>query len=191
VEQDLPIPSGGGVPAGNNTGGVLGSADGRYHFYVVEPGSARLGVTSPQPGYLSWPTEPPGTEPITVTTVPITVPIPAGLANAVVSYTIRMPGFILHQGTLTPAGSTFTIVYDPLALHQDFPNLDLTAKEANVPGLADPVLITFLLSGDQGGQPVHRAGAVFLDGDEVQIPGLSMGQSIYLPAVLRNYAAGP
>jgi hypothetical protein len=190
VEQDSSIPSG-GTPAGNNTGGVLGSADGRYHFYVVEPGSARLGVTSPQPGYLSWPMGGISGEPITVTTVPITVPIPAGLANAVVSYTIRMPGFILEEGTLTPAGSTFTIVYDPLALHQDFPNLDLKAKDASVPGLTDPVLITFLLSGEQGGQRVHRAGTVFLDGDEVHTLALTPDQRVYLPVVLRDHAGEP
>jgi hypothetical protein len=118
-----------------------------------------------------------------VTAVPITVPVPSGLANAAVSYTIRMPGFILDEGTVTPSGDSFTLVFDPLALHQDFPNLDLTAKDANVPGLTDSVLITFLLSGERGGQKLYQAGAVFLDGDEVQTPGT---RSVYVPLVLRG-----
>jgi hypothetical protein len=118
-----------------------------------------------------------------VTAVPIEVPIPSGLTNPVVSYTIRMPGFILHEGTLIPSGDTFAIIYDPVALHQDYPNLDLRAKDASVAGLADPVLISFLLFGEQGGHPVHRAGAVFLDGDEVQMPATRF---VHLPVVLRN-----
>jgi hypothetical protein len=122
-----------------------------------------------------------------VTTVPINVAIPPNLGGAVVSYTIRMPGFILEQGTITPSGSMFSITYDPLTLHQDFPNLDLMAKDANQPGLADPVLITFLLSGEQGGQDVHLAGAVFLNGEEVQIPEGALGHLIYLPTILRDY----
>jgi hypothetical protein len=186
VEQDMPIPSG-GIPVGNNTGSVLGSAGGRYYFYVVDPDSPRLPVISPQPGYLSWPVDPFSGKVITVTTVPINVAIPPNLGGAVVSYTIRMPGFILEQGTITPSGSTFSIVYDPLTLHQDFPNLDLMAKDANQPGLADPVLITFLLSGEQDGQDVYLAGAVFLSGEEVQIPEGALGHLVYLPTVLRNY----
>jgi hypothetical protein len=78
VVHDGPIPSG-GTPTTNNTGGVLGSANGRYHFYVVEADSPPLGVISPQPGYLDWPVEPVSGKPITVTAVPIVVAAPPGL----------------------------------------------------------------------------------------------------------------
>jgi hypothetical protein len=188
--HDQPVPSTGLIPADRDTGGVLGSADGRYRFYVVEKEMPRLQVLSPQPGYLTWPMDEITQEPITVTAVPITVSIPADLSNIVVSYTIRMPGFMLEQGSLTPSGSTFTIVYDPLALHQDFLNLDLKAKDANWPGLTDPVLVTFLLSGEQGGHKVHQAGAVFFDGEEVQMLSVPPPRYlVYLPVVLRDQTA--
>jgi hypothetical protein len=186
VAHNEVVPSTGLAPSTHNTGGVLGSLDGRYHFYVVEKDSSRLSVVSPQPGYLTWPTDPVTLRPITVTAVPITVSIPSGLTNVVVSYTVRMPGFILEEGTFTPSGNTFTITYDPLALHQDFPNLDLIAKDANQPGLADPVLIAFLLSGEKDGQEVHRAGAVFLNGEEVQMPETTVNHFVYLPLILRD-----
>jgi len=164
VEHDRPV-STGLAPTAYNTGGVLGSADGRYRFYVVPEGSTSLPIVSPEPGFLSWPEE-------EVTAVPITVSLPSGLADdAVVSYTIRMPGFILEEGVITPAGDTVTITYDPVALHEDFPNLDLKAKLADRPGLTDPVLITFLLAGRHSDGSVQRAGVVFLEGEEVFIGG--------------------
>jgi hypothetical protein len=179
VLHDQIVPSTGLVPAANNTGGVLGSADGRYHFYVVEPDSPRLNVLSPQPGFLQWPGDP-----MTVTVVPINVLVPAGVTNAVVSYTIRMPGFILEQGTIIPAGNTFTILYDPIALHQDFPNLDLKPKDGGRPGLTDPVLISFLLAGESGGVPIAFAGTVFLDGEEVHVIEAPVLRS-YLPLIVK------
>jgi hypothetical protein len=97
-----------------------------------------------------------------------------------------MPGFILDTGTLTPTGNTFTIDFDPLALHQEFPNLDLKAKDAIWPGLSDPVLISFLLSGDHAGERVHRAGALFLNGDEAHPMASAQLYSVYLPASMRN-----
>jgi hypothetical protein len=187
VVHDTPIPSG-GTPSAHNTGTVLGTADGRYDFYVVDRDSPRLGIVAPRPGYLSWPTAPGSSTPITVTQVPVVAPVPAGLSNVSVSYTIRMPGYILEQDHLTPTGSTFTIPYDPLALHDDYPNLDLKGRDADQPGLADPVLISFLLSGRQAGHQHYYAGALFLNGDDVQIPGASppsAGHLIYLPLVQR------
>jgi hypothetical protein len=186
VVHDKSIPSGGTPDLDYSTGGVLGSADGTYHFYAVFGDEPCLPVLSPRPGFLDWPADPGTGEPVTVTSVPIVAPVPAGLTGVEVAYTVRMPGFILVQDTILPTGSSFTIDYDPVALHQDFPNLDLTDKEAGWAGLADPVLISFLLSGQQEGLPVHRAGAVFLDGDEVQASGCVLSHQIYLPLVLKG-----
>ncbi|MBN1810353.1 MAG: hypothetical protein JXA14_00800 [Anaerolineae bacterium] len=180
VEHDRPVPSTGLAPAGHNTGSVLGAVGGRYEFYVVQGDTPCLPVLSPHPGFLTWPTDP-----ITVTAVPIEVSLPADLSNIQVSYTIRMPGVILDEGALVPSGHTFTIPYDPLALHQDFPNLDLKDREEYRNGLADPVLISYLVAGDQaGGGRVHLAGAVFLDGEEVFVQ--CAAQRVYLPLVLRD-----
>jgi hypothetical protein len=190
VTHDVAIPAG-GTPTGFNTGGVLGSADGRYHFYVVEPGSPRVPIFSPQPGFLTWPRDPDSQEIIGVTAVPIRALIPSELTDVVISYTIRMPGFILEEGTIIPSGGAFTILYDPPALHQDFPNLDLTARYASQPGLADPVLVSFLLTGFDGPQQVHQAGAVFFDGEEVHTFAINLDNAVYLPLVLRQHTSGP
>jgi hypothetical protein len=92
---------------------------------------------------------------------------------------------------LVPSGGTFTIDYDPPALHQDFPNLDLTAKYTNQPGLTDPVLVTFLLTGFDGLHQVHRAGAVFFDGEEVHTLAITLDNTVFLPLVLRQHIEGP
>jgi hypothetical protein len=97
-----------------------------------------------------------------------------------------MPGFIMEEGTLFPAGGSFTITYDPVDLHHDFPNLDLVAKYAAHPGLADPVLVTFLLTGYDGPQLVHRAGAVFFDGEEVHTLAITLDNTVFLPLILRG-----
>jgi hypothetical protein len=102
-----------------------------------------------------------------------------------------MPGFILEEGTITPSGGSFAISYDPVALHRDFSNLDLVAKYAAQPGLADPVLVTFLLTGYDGPQQVHRAGAVFFDGEEVHTLAINLESAVYLPLTLRLYAGSP
>jgi hypothetical protein len=185
VEHDRQVPSTGLAPAAHNTGGVLGAADGRYHFYVVEADAPSLSILSPQPGFLTWPTTP-----VTVTTVPIEVSLPAGLNNVQVSYNIRMPGFLLEHGTIEPSGDSFTITYDPLTLHQDFPNLDLVGKNESRAGLADPVFISFLVAGDQAGEGrANLAGAVFLDGEEVFVMGINVpgiAYRVYLPLLLRG-----
>jgi hypothetical protein len=181
VGQHGPIPSS-GAPTGLNTGGVLGSVDGTYHFYVVEPGSPRLPVLSPQPGFLTWPADP-----VTLTTVPIQGLTPSDLTDVVVSYTIRIPGFILEQGGFVPSGGDFTITYDPVTLSQDFHNLDLTGPGSSQPGLSDPVLITFLLTGYDGPQQVHRAGTVYIDGEEVHTLAITLDNSVYLPLILRQH----
>ena len=180
VEHDRPVPSTGLVPAGHNRGGVLGALGRRYHFYVVTGDVPCLPVVSPEPGFLTWPTDP-----ITVTAVPIEVLLPADLSNIQVSYTIRMPGFILEEGVLAPSGHSFTIPYDPMALHQDFSNLDLKARDEDRNGLADPVLVSFLVVGDQAeGRRVHLAGTVFLDGEEVLVQ--CAARQVHLPLVLKN-----
>lgn len=171
-------------PTTHNKGDLLGSVDGRYHFYVVDPGSPILNVLSPAAGYLQWPLDPVTQMPYTVTATTISVDLPGGLSDMQVDYTTRMPGFILDQGTFQPSGEVFEITYDPLALHQDYPNLDLMAKDSAIAGLTDPVLVTFLLSGKQDGVDVQRAGMVFFDGDYVWVPSGS-GAQIYLP-ILRK-----
>jgi hypothetical protein len=138
-------------------GDVLGSDQGRYHVYVVPREAPLVELEAPAPGFLSIPSAP-------VPPVRIVGRVPPGASNARVHYTIAMPGFLLEQNTVTPSGDTFTIAYDPVKLHRDFPNLDLTAFDFPRPGLADQIWISFLLSDGAGN---HYARSVTLHGEEV------------------------
>jgi hypothetical protein len=176
VVHDRVYQPGGLVPISHNTGTVLGADEGRYAFYVVQPGAPRLSITSPSPGFLTWPN---GLQPVEIEGT-----VPAGLSTPVVSYTIAMPGFILEQGTVVPSGGAFTVAYDPVALRSDFPNIDLTAPEEWRPGLSDEILISLLLADEAG---TCRANTVTLFGEEVFVGrDKSMGLRVYLPVVLKG-----
>jgi hypothetical protein len=161
-------------------GDVLGSADGRYSFYVVEADAPRLNVASPEPGFLSFYA---GMHPIN-----ITGQVPPGVTGATLDYTIAMPGFILREGHVTPTGSTYAIVLDPAALAQEFPNLDLIAADQFRPGLADTLSIGLLLRGQRAGEPVNRANVIVLQGDQVLVdspPPEQPAFAVYLPLIVR------
>jgi hypothetical protein len=157
----------------------LGSENGRYWFYVVPPSTPKLNVTSPLSGLLSFDD---AVTPITVTGV-----VPLGLSGATIDYTISMAGYILEHGQVVPSGSTYQIVFDPVTLNQDFPNLDLVGRDSlEDAGLVDTFSIGLLLQGQSGGEPVYRANAITIQGNEVFVdsPELDLS-SVYLPLVLR------
>jgi len=177
--------SGGSTIPPYPSGGVLGSArgswsGGRYWFYVVPQGSPRLDVASPAPGLLSFDDE--------VTPITISGAVPPGLSDVMVDYTIEMPGYVLEQGQVAPAGGTYQITFDPDALHEDFPNLDLAGRDDHSPGLADTFAIGLLLRGQREGETVYRANAVTLQGERVFVgdaPG-EVVYAVYLPLILRD-----
>jgi hypothetical protein len=176
VIHDRVYQPGGLVPTSHNTGTVLGASEGRYAFYVVKACAPRLTITAPSCGFLTWPN---GLKPVNIEGT-----IPAGLSAAVISYTIAMQGFILEQGSVTPAGNTFTVTYDPATLSNDFSNIDLTAAEESRPGLTDEILITLFLVNDEGS---YRANTVTLFGEEVFVGHDTLLRfRIYLPVILKN-----
>ena len=148
-------------------GDVLGSDNGRYWVYVVEPNQPRLEINAPSPGYFD----------IGDTVHPVTIEgrLPADLDNAVVEYTISMPGTILEQGEVEPVGRTFEIVYDPVTLQQDFPNIDLIGRDDRRPGLADTISIGMLLSGEADAATEYYANTVTLQGQRVFVGGDGQG----------------
>jgi hypothetical protein len=164
------------------SGDVLGSADGRYWFYAVPPGSARLDVTSPSPGWLQWGQA--------ITPVVVQGTVPQGLSGAVVEYTISMAGYILQRGQVTPQGGSYRLVLDPAALQEDYPNLDLIGRDSERAGLADTISIGLLLRGKHSGQAIYRANTITLQGDRVYVGGASSGslQGTFLPLVMQNAA---
>jgi len=172
--------SGGATIPPYPSGDVLGSEAGRYWFYVVPPYTPRLDVSSPSPGFLSFEGE--------VTPITITGSVPAGLSGATVDYTISMPGYILKHGQVTPSGDTYQITFDPVTLHQDFPNLDLVGRDEGRTGLADTFAIGLLLRGQSGGSTVYRANTITVQGEQVFVGDAlpNLPNEIYLPLVLRG-----
>jgi hypothetical protein len=154
VIHDKPYVGNGVTPLSHNTGTVLGT-QGSYSFYVVEPETQRLFVTSPPPGFLTWPEG--RVQPVTIRGM-----APKGTSS--VHYTIFDKGVVMGQGTLSPqANGSFELIYDPVKLNQSFPFLSLTAHEGLWEGLADEVTISLLATGGQK----KAANNVTLIGEQV------------------------
>ncbi|MGD9092975.1 MAG: hypothetical protein PVF74_09000, partial [Anaerolineales bacterium] len=172
--------SGGSTIPPYHSGDVLGSENARYWFYVVPEGAPRLQVSSPTSGFLSFENE--------VTPVQITGAVPEGLSNVRVDYTISMPGTILKHGTLIPTSSTFTITFDPVVLHNDFPNLDLIGRDGwDKPGLADTISIALLLEGQADSEKISLANTITLQGDQVFVKNRTyvFENMLFIPLVSR------
>lgn len=173
--------SGGATVPPYPSGDVLGSDGGRYWFYVVPAGSPRLAVSTPSPGLLPVRGE--------LAPFPIRGSWPEALTGAQVAYTVSMPGYILDQGQATVKGNSFEFSFDPQALQQDFPNLDLMSRDGHGgPGLADTIAIGILLQGRHGGQEVYRATTITIQGEQVHVQeGETAAEiKIHLPLVLKG-----
>jgi len=170
VVQDRPYVGNGVVPLSHNTGTVLGTS-GRYAFYVVEPGSPRLTIVAPEPGFVTWPVN---------EIRPVVIEGIAPEGTTAVYYTIHDKGIVMGQGSLTSdAAGYFSLTYDPMALNLAFPMLSLTAHEGQWPGLADEVAINFLAVGGEA-----QATTVTLIGEEVFVATIPWHR-IFLPSIVR------
>jgi len=123
------------------TGGVLGTSEGTYNIYVVKKGSQKTSFSEPMEGYLQI-------QGNTIEPIHIIGEVPGSFENATITYTIGMPGFVLEQAEALCSGNEFDIVFDPVRLHEDFPNLDLTAYDELRSGLADQIWISALFEKD-------------------------------------------
>ena len=155
--------SAGGVEAPFPSGGVLGSDDGSYRFFVVDPAAPTLNS-----GLDHFTIAELGLDAGVVAPIHFLFEVPAGWNNVEASYVIRMPGFILESGEGTPVNGTVEVVYDPVRLNADFPNLDLIRRQSYEPGLSDEVIVTIHLSGRDGsGAPVNAAKLLTLVGEDI------------------------
>ena len=163
--HDTVVPSTGLPPTCYNTGDLLGSRDGQFYVYVVEKDMPPLSLDLPHDQFLSGPAP-----------VVFTGTIPSGWQSVTGAFTAIMSGYILEEGELTIEGDAFSYTFDPLRLHQDFPNLDVVEPEGSA-SLADTFTFSFLLLGQEnGGEMQHRARTVVLQGQrllapEICIPG--------------------
>ena len=136
------------------TGGVLGSPDGAFNFYVVDRAAPQLDLPS-MPDVVR-----PADGPLQFTVVP-----PPGLTDLQLTHTTTMPGFILEEGTRAALSYT----YEASQLARDFPNLDLHDSDGRS-GI-DTITISLLLSGvDATRTRRHFARQVVIQGEELQIP---------------------
>jgi hypothetical protein len=171
VDHDRPYLPTGLTPTSHNTGTVLGTGA-EYMFFVVEPQSPRLLLSSPQPGFITWLAG--QIEPIHIRGI-----APGGTTG--VHYTIHDKGIVMGQGTVTPdASGAFTVTYDAVSLQQIFSMISLTAHEGRWEGLADEVEINLLAVGSPDGP---RAATVTLIGEEIF---LKAAVRVYVPLVLRR-----
>ena len=170
--------SGGSTIPPYPSGNVLGSQNGRYWFYVAPSGVPRLMITAPSPGFLQFDNQ--------VTPITLTGVIPAGLSNVTVDYTIAMPGYILKHAQITASGTTFQVVFDPVTLAQDYPNLDLVERDDWQAGLADTFTIGVLLRGQSGGQLIARTNIITLQGNQVFVGESNPTRKVFLPLVLKG-----
>ena len=159
------------APTSNNTGTVLGThPTNTYEFYVVSPDTPRLPILQPTPGFLPWPDD---------YIAPIEIVGRAPTGTTAVYYTIHDKGVVMGQGQANlEADGHFTFTYDAEALHQQFPMLSLTGREAIQLGLSDEVAINFLAVGTLADP---QANTVTLIGEEVFV-GTDAVAWLYLPA---------
>ena len=148
------------------TGGVLGSAAGRFRVYVVPRAAVRIDFGLPDFGLYALEFDGSGDLPVALRFFPR---IPEGWSDVDGVYTISMPGFILEEGTLERLEEVLEVVYDPARLHEEFPNIDLKHRSGHGdPGLSDEVFISVMLSGtDASGQPAHAAKVITLVGEDI------------------------
>jgi hypothetical protein len=149
------VTSAGLVTAPFPTGGVLGTPDGEFRFFVVDGASQPLAVDS-MPPFVR-----PAEAPVTFRVRPA-----AGLRDVSLAYVTTMPGFLLEEGTTTSTRYT----YDAQKLAMTFPNLDLFDPDSGEAG-TDVITISLLLSGtDAAGVRRHYARQIVLAGEELWVP---------------------
>ena len=145
------------------TGGVLGSDEGSYRFFVVGPAAPTLNA-----GLDYFNIADLGLDDGEIDPIRFFLEVPQGWTDVEADFVIRMPGFILETGQTTPANGMVEVVYDPVLLNSDFPNIDLSRRQNVEPGLADEVIVTVYLSGGDGsGTPVQAAKMLTLVGEDI------------------------
>ena len=154
VHHEGELSTGARVTAPFPSGNVLGSRDGEFYFYVVEPDADRVRL-APLPRFVR-----PAREAVSFVVIP-----PQGLRDVELYHTTTMPGFVLEEGKLPG----LTYAYDARRLAIEFPNLDLDDADG-LTGV-DTITVSLLLGGtDAAGARRHFARQITLQGEELQMP---------------------
>ncbi len=129
------------------TGNVLGTGDGHFNIYVLpETGDA-----------LAW------NDARTEFDIPPALPynfrfgVPQGWTNVKIYHTLSIPGQVLEQGLLRPAGATLSYQYSPPILGKLFPNVE-NGEQGSGPSAGDTFTLTIVMTGtDSNGQSQIRS----------------------------------
>lgn len=121
-------------------GGILGAVENRFAVYVT-------GATTPP---LDWNR---GGDIDTTTPAGaffnFTLNLPPGLQDVQVYRTVTTPGYVLDDGPITPAATTFPYQYSPPRISDSFPILE-TEGNATGPAASDIVTVTLVVTGLDG-----------------------------------------
>nr|MBA3875049.1 hypothetical protein [Anaerolineae bacterium] len=129
------------------TGGVLGTGDGHFNVYVLPETSDAL----------DW------NDNRSVFDIPPALPynfrfgLPQGWTNVQIYHTLSIPGQVLEQGLLRPAGTTLSFQYSPPILGKLFPNIE-NGEQGAGPSAGDTFTLTIVMTGtDSNGQSQIRS----------------------------------
>ena len=145
------------VRHGELVGGIPGTADGAYWIAVLPKQDPELLGTD----------LPPFTriDPAGVARIPLRWP--AHLRDVRIHYGVLMPGRVIEQGTVPPAGNEWTYAFSPLEAAIRLSNYDVRDYRYGMLQLADTVVFLFLLEGRSDAGPVYDSLRFVLRGDKL------------------------
>ncbi|MEP6987540.1 MAG: hypothetical protein ABI970_18185, partial [Chloroflexota bacterium] len=83
--------------------------------------------------------------------------LPQGWTNVQIYHTLSIPGQVLEQGLLRPAGTTLSFQYSPPILGKLFPNIE-NGEQGVGPSAGDTFTLTIVMTGtDSNGQSQIRS----------------------------------
>ncbi len=129
------------------TGGVLGTGDGHFNVYVLPETSDALDWNDNRSDF----------------DIPSALPynfrfgVPQDWTNVQIYHTLSIPGQVLEQGLLRPAGATLSFQYSPPILGKTFPNVENGEQGAGA-SAGDTFTLTIVMTGtDSSGQSQIRS----------------------------------
>lgn len=141
-------------------GGILGTDEGRFSIYAVEPKSPRLEAGLPTLKLL-------GVDSMDLP-LRIKLQVPREWTDVSAHHTIRMPGFVLQSGALPVRNGSVLLTFDPLLLSKQYPNLDLWGRSEQVRGLSDEIMLSVFIEGrDSSGRRVFAGKLLTLFGEDL------------------------
>ncbi len=129
------------------TGNVLGTGDGHFNVYVLPETSDALEWNDTRTDFDIPPALP----------YNFRLGLPQGWTNVQIYHTLSIPGQVLEEGLLRPAGTTLSYQYSPPILGKLFTNVE-NGEQGSGPSAGDTFTLTIVMTGtDSSGQPQTRS----------------------------------